>query len=56
MGQQDVSNEEAAVETIGTLVERYEDWHLAVRRRRQPKKRTQANGVPGRIWPQPANG
>jgi hypothetical protein len=35
---------EAAVETIGALDCRYGDRHLAVGRRRQPKKRTQGDG------------
>jgi hypothetical protein len=34
------SNEEAAVETIGALEDKYGDRHLDIRRRRQPKKRT----------------
>jgi hypothetical protein len=37
---QDVLNEEAAMETIGTLEDRYGDRHLAVGCCRQPKKRT----------------
>jgi hypothetical protein len=36
---QEVPNEEAAVETVGTL----EDRHLAAERHRQPKKQTQSN-------------
>jgi hypothetical protein len=29
---------------LGTLEERYEDWHLDIRHRGEPKKRTQGNG------------
>jgi hypothetical protein len=39
-----VSNKAAAVETIGALKEQYGDRHLAVGRRRQPKKGTQGGG------------
>jgi hypothetical protein len=38
-------NEETAVETVGTLKDRYGDRHLAVGRRRQPKKWTQGDGL-----------
>jgi hypothetical protein len=31
--QQDAPKEEAIVETIGALVDKYGDWHLAVGRR-----------------------
>jgi hypothetical protein len=41
---QEVPNEEAAVETVGALEDGYRDQHLAVGRRRQPKKRTQGDG------------
>jgi hypothetical protein len=41
---QEVPKEEAAVETFGALKERYGDRHLAVERRRKPKKQTQGNG------------
>jgi hypothetical protein len=44
---QGVPKEEAAVETIGALEDRYVDQHLAVGRHRQPKRRTQGDG-PGR--------
>jgi hypothetical protein len=40
----EVPKEEAAVETIGALVDRHGDRHLAVWHRRQPKKRTQRDG------------
>jgi hypothetical protein len=42
--QQEVLKEDAAVETIRALEDRYGDRHLAVRHRRKPKKRTQGNG------------
>jgi hypothetical protein len=42
--QQDLPQEEGAVKTIGALEDRYGDRHLAARRRRQPKKRTQGDG------------
>jgi hypothetical protein len=35
--------EEVEVETIGALEHRYGDWHLAIGRRRQPKRRTQGD-------------
>jgi hypothetical protein len=38
---QEVSNEEAAVETVGALEDRYGNRYLAVGCRRQPNKRTQ---------------
>jgi hypothetical protein len=41
---QEIRNEEAAVETIRALEDRYGDWHLAVGRCRQPKKWTQGDG------------
>jgi hypothetical protein len=40
---QEVPNEEAAVQTIGALEDRYRDRHLAVGHRRQQKKRTQVD-------------
>jgi hypothetical protein len=40
---QEVPNEEAEVETIGAPEERHRGRHLAVGRRRQPKKRTQGD-------------
>jgi hypothetical protein len=40
----EVPKEEAALEIIGALKDRYGDRHLAVGRRRQPKKRTQGDG------------
>jgi hypothetical protein len=39
---QEVANEE---ETIGALEDRYEDRPAAILHRRQPKKRTQGDGV-----------
>jgi hypothetical protein len=54
-GHQEDSKEEATVETIGTLENRCGDRRLAVRRRGQPKKRTQADGESGRSWPPPAD-
>jgi hypothetical protein len=42
--QQEVPKNEAAVETIEALEDRYGDGHLAVGRRRQPKKWTQGDG------------
>jgi soluble cytochrome b562 len=41
---QEVPEEEAAVETLGTLEDRYGDRHLAAGRRRPAKKRIQGNG------------
>jgi hypothetical protein len=41
---QEIPKEEAAVEITGALEYRYGDWHLAVRRRRQPRKRSEADG------------
>jgi hypothetical protein len=41
----EVPKEEATVENFWALQEQYRDRHLAVRRRGQPKKRTQGNGV-----------
>jgi hypothetical protein len=41
---EEVSMEEATVETFEALKERYRDQHLAVRCHGQPKKRTQGNG------------
>jgi hypothetical protein len=41
---EEVPKEEATVEKFGALKEQYRDWHLGVRRRSQPKKRTQGNG------------
>jgi hypothetical protein len=41
---EEVPKEETAVKPIGTLMKRYGDRHLAVRRRVQSKKRTQGNG------------
>jgi hypothetical protein len=41
---QEVPKEEAALDTIGVMKERYRDRHLAVRRSGQPKKLTQGNG------------
>jgi hypothetical protein len=41
---QDVPKDEAAVEIIRALEDRYRDRHLAIGCRRQPKKRTQGNG------------
>jgi hypothetical protein len=35
---------EETVETIRALEDRYEDWHLTVRRRGQLKKRNQGDG------------
>jgi hypothetical protein len=42
--REEIPKEEAAVETFGTLKERYEDCHLAVRCCSQPKKRNQVSG------------
>jgi hypothetical protein len=42
---QEVPNEEAAVETIGALQDRYGERHLAVGRRWQPKERIQGDGA-----------
>jgi hypothetical protein len=36
---EEVPKEQAAVETFGALKKRHGDWHLAVRRHGQPKKR-----------------
>jgi hypothetical protein len=41
---EEVLKEEAAVTSVGTLKKRHGDWHLDVRYRGQPKKRTQGNG------------
>jgi hypothetical protein len=41
---QEVPNEEAAVENIGALEDRYGDQHLAVRRHGQLKKWAQGDG------------
>jgi hypothetical protein len=41
---QEIPTEEAEVETVGTLKDRYRDQHLAIGRRRQLKKRTQGDG------------
>jgi hypothetical protein len=41
---EEVPKEEIAVNTFGTLKKWYGDRHLAVRRRRKSKKRTQGNG------------
>jgi hypothetical protein len=41
---QEVPNEDAAVETTGALEDRYGDRNLAVGRRRQPKKPTRGDG------------
>jgi hypothetical protein len=41
---QEVSKEEAAVETFGTLKNRYGDRHLAVGRHKQLKKWAQGSG------------
>jgi hypothetical protein len=35
---EEVSKEEAAVKSFGALKKRHGDWHLAVRRRRDPKE------------------
>jgi hypothetical protein len=43
---QKVHKEEAAVDTIGSLVDWPGDRHLDVGRRRQPKKMGQGDGVP----------
>jgi hypothetical protein len=53
---QEVPNEEASVDTIGTQEDRCGDRHLAAGRHRQPKKRTQGDGGPGRSWPLPEDG
>jgi hypothetical protein len=42
---QEVPEEEVEVKTIGALEDRYGNRHLAVGRRRMPKKRTQGDGV-----------
>jgi hypothetical protein len=39
-----VPREQVAVQTSGALKKRHGDWHLAVRRRGQPNKRTQGDG------------
>jgi hypothetical protein len=52
----EVPNEEAEVETVAALEDLYGGRHLAVWRRRQPKKRTQGDGGPGRGWSLPAKG
>jgi hypothetical protein len=41
---QEVPNEEAEVETVGALEDRYRDQNLDIGRRRQPKKRTRGDG------------
>jgi hypothetical protein len=43
-GQQEVTKEEAPVKTVRALKKRHGDRNLAVRHRRQLKKRTQGNG------------
>jgi hypothetical protein len=48
--QQEVSNEEAAVETIGALKDRSGDRRLAVRRRGRLKKLTQGDGGSWQKW------
>jgi hypothetical protein len=55
-GQQNASEEDAAVETIGALLDRYGVLHLAVGHRRQRKKRTRAMVGPRRSWPTTADG
>jgi hypothetical protein len=40
-----VPKEEAAVETLGALENRYGDWHLAVGWCQQPKKQIQGNNL-----------
>jgi chromosome segregation ATPase len=40
----EVPNQGAEAETVGALEDRYGEWHLAVGRRQQPKKRTQDDG------------
>jgi hypothetical protein len=44
LGHQEVTKEEATVQTFGALKKRYGDRHLAVGRQGQPKKRTRGNG------------
>jgi hypothetical protein len=40
----EVPKEEEAVKSSAALKKRHGDWHLAVRRHKKPKKRTQGNG------------
>jgi hypothetical protein len=47
----EVRNEEAEMETVGTLEDGYGDRHVTAGRRRQPKKRTQGNGGSWRVDP-----
>jgi hypothetical protein len=47
----EVPNEEAEVETIGALEDRYGKGHLAVRRRLQRRNGPRAMVGPGRSWP-----
>jgi hypothetical protein len=42
--EQKVPKEEAVVQTIGTLVDRYGDWHLAIGHCQQLKRRTHSDG------------
>jgi hypothetical protein len=42
---------EAAVRAVGVLEDRYEDTHLAVESRQQPKERIQDDGRSERSWP-----
>jgi hypothetical protein len=44
--REEVPEEEAAVKPFRALKKRHRDWHLAVRRRGQPKKWIQSNGGP----------
>jgi hypothetical protein len=48
--------EEVAVKPVRALKKRHRDWHLAVRRRGQPNKRTRAMVSPARSWPPLAEG
>jgi hypothetical protein len=54
--QQEVPEEEDAVETIRALEDRYRERHLIVGRRRQPWKRTQSDGGSRQSLPLPEDG
>lgn len=44
LGMTEAPKVEAAVDTFRALKKQYRAWHLAVKHRRQPKKRMQGNG------------
>jgi hypothetical protein len=55
VGHQKVINEEAAMETIGALEDRYGDRRLAVRAACSQRNGNTAVVCPGRSWPPPAD-